>query len=104
MDRHSGDRPWQTGRELRETINAKEDRKIAARRDEERPVLFGLGMFGLVGWSVAAPTIACVAIGIWIDTRWPGPVSWTLAFLGIGIAIGCLTAWTWIKRESRGPE
>ena len=27
-------------------------------------------------------------------------VSWTLTFLFIGLGIGCLIAWYWVKRES----
>jgi ATP synthase protein I len=60
-----------------------------------------MGMFGLVGWSVAIPTLAGIALGVWVDTRWPGPYSWTLMLLVIGVGLGCLNAWYWIKRESR---
>ena len=63
---------------------------------------FGLGMFGIVGWSVAIPTIICVAIGIWIDSRLDSGLSWTLMLLGIGIAMGCFNAWYWVKKESSG--
>jgi ATP synthase protein I len=58
-------------------------------------------MFGLVGWSVAIPTLIGIAIGLWLDRRWPGEVSWTLTFLILGITLGCLNAWYWIKQESR---
>jgi ATP synthase protein I len=59
-------------------------------------------MFGMIGWTVAIPTVLFMALGIWIDARWPGRISWTLTFLTIGILVGCLTAWAWIKKESRG--
>jgi ATP synthase protein I len=89
-------------RRLAERIQVKEKRKKEARRNkDQKSVWFGLGMFGLVGWSVAMPTLIFVAIGIWIDSRWPSRVSWTLTLLLIGIALGCLNAWFWIKRESR---
>ena len=55
---------------------------------------------GLVGWSVTMPTVAGIALGRWMDTRWPGEISWTLTFLFLGVAVGCLTAWQWIKREN----
>ncbi len=57
-------------------------------------------MFGLVGWSVAIPTLIGIAVGVWLDRRWPGQVSWTLTFLIIGVALGCLNAWYWVKQES----
>lgn len=86
---------------LIQEIGKKEGRKLKARREAERNAWFWLGMFGLVGWSVAIPTVIGVAIGLWIDTRWPSRYAWTLMFLFIGAVLGCLNAWYWIKRESR---
>ncbi len=71
-----------------ETIGRKARRKRRARRAGRKGVWFGLGMFGLVGWSVAVPTLAGIAIGAWLDRRLPGPVSWTLAGLLGGVALG----------------
>lgn len=87
--------------ELMERVAGKEARKLRARREKERSIMFGLGMFGLVGWSVAIPTLIGIAVGIWIDRTYPGPYSWTLMFLIIGVGLGCLNAWYWVKRESR---
>ena len=86
---------------LTEKVGAKASRKLKARRERRRSVLFGLGMFGLVGWSVAIPTLIGIIVGIWIDKTWPAPYSWTLMFLVIGVALGCLNAWYWVQRESR---
>jgi len=60
-------------------------------------------MFGVVGWTVAITTIIGVALGIWIDRNWPSSYSWTLTLLFIGLIVGCLNAWYWIKKES-GPD
>lgn len=84
-----------------ETVGTKENRKIRARQEEDRGVWFGLGMFGLVGWAVAIPALIGIAVGIWIDKRWPSPYSWTLMLLVIGVGVGCLNAWYWVRRESR---
>jgi ATP synthase protein I len=86
---------------LIERVGAKEDRKIRARRERDRGVWFGLGMFGLVGWSVAIPTVISIGLGSWIDAKWPGPYSWTLMCLIMGVLVGCLNAWYWVKRESK---
>ena len=86
---------------LERQITAKERRKLRARQEQYRTVWFGLGMFGLVGWSVAVPALIGVALGLWIDAQWPSRFSWTLMLLVIGVALGCLNAWRWVARESQ---
>lgn len=85
--------------ELCEQVGAREAQKARARAERKQTVWFGLGMFGLVGWSVAIPTLIAVALGVWIDRRWPSQYSWTLMLLFTGMALGCLNAWHWLKRE-----
>ena len=82
-------------------IGAKETRKLIAQRKTLRTVWFGLGMMGLVGWSIAIPTLLGAALGIWLDKRYPGVHSWTLTLLIIGLVAGCLNAWHWVAREDR---
>ena len=84
-----------------EQVGRKAERKLKARQEKNRAVWFWVGMFGLVGWSVSVPTLIGVAIGIWIDKNWPGEVSWTLNLLIIGVVVGCINAWYWVKQESR---
>jgi ATP synthase protein I len=82
-------------------VGAQEARKLKAQGKALRTVWFGLGMMGLVGWSVAVPTLLGAALGIWLDKRYPGIHSWTLTLLIIGLAVGCLNAWHWVAREDR---
>ena len=56
-------------------------------------------MFGMVGWSVAIPTVACIFLGVWIDLKWTGAYSWTLMLMIVGLIIGCLNAWLWVNRQ-----
>lgn len=86
---------------LERKVAQKQEQKIRARRAPDRSAWFGLGMFGLVGWSVAVPALVGVAIGLWVDSRLPSRFSWTVMLLVIGVAIGCLNAWWWVQRESR---
>jgi ATP synthase protein I len=85
--------------ELLDTVQRKEARKQRARREGERGLAFGLGLFGLVGWSVAIPTLIGIGLGVWIDTRSEGPYSWTLMLMLIGVVVGCLNAWYWVRKE-----
>lgn len=82
-------------------VGVKETRKLKAQRKVTQTVWSGLGMMGLVGWSVAVPTLLGAALGIWLDKRYPGIHSWTLTLLIIGLTIGCLNAWHWVARENR---
>jgi ATP synthase protein I len=81
-------------------IDASVARKLQARRWRSRIVWSGLGMMGLIGWSVAVPTLLGVALGVWLDRRHPGAHSWTMALLIAGLTLGCWNAWHWISRES----
>ena len=75
--------------------------KLKARRNPAPGVWFGLGMMGLIGWSVVVPTLGGAALGLWLDQRHPGAHSWTLALLVAGLAIGCLNAWHWVANEDK---
>lgn len=88
-------------KELCRKVRAKEARKMRARQQKDGSVWFGLGMFGLIGWSVAIPTLVGIALGVWIDLKWPSRYSWTLMLLIIGIGVGCLNAWFWVSRERK---
>lgn len=88
--------------EFSKKVGIKESRRIKARRKKEFSILYGLSMFGMVGWSVAIPTILFALIGIWLDKKWPSRFSWTLTLIVIGVILGCLSAWYWVRKESRG--
>jgi ATP synthase protein I len=94
------DRPDRGG-ELGGRVGRQASRKLRARRHRDRSTWFGLGMYGLVGWSVVIPTMAGVAAGIWIDTTWPGRFSWTLMLMLGGLLLGCWNAWYWVSLEQR---
>jgi ATP synthase protein I len=86
---------------LSREVAAKAARKLKARRNSAQGVWFGLGMMGLVGWSVVVPTLLGAALGIWLDRRHPGQLSWTLTLLILGLVIGCLNAWHWVSKEDQ---
>jgi ATP synthase protein I len=85
-------------------ISKSEERKLRAQKRNEQTIWFGLGMFGMVGWSVAVPTLIGIVMGIWIDRRWPGRFSWTLMLLVMGLLLGCLLAYHWVNRERKTIE
>jgi ATP synthase protein I len=82
-------------------VGVKAARKLKAQRHVTQTVWSGLGMMGLVGWSVAMPTLLGAALGLWLDERYPGGHSWTLALLAAGLVLGCFNAWHWVAKEER---
>ncbi len=87
---------------LSKKVGEKETRKLKARQEKRYSALVkGLRMTGLVGWTVATPTLIGVAIGRWLDESWPATFSWTLTLLMVGLILGCFHAWYWLKRESK---
>lgn len=87
-----------------ETINKKASRHVKAKRIRNGGIMFGMGVFGLVGWTVAIYTILGVLLGKWIDSRWPSNYSWTLTLLIIGLVFGIFNAWHWVKKEIEPPD
>ncbi len=84
-----------------ERIAAKAARKLKRQREGGTGVWYGLGMTGLIGWSVVLPTVLGVMLGLWLDQHHPGGRSWTLALLIGGLVLGCANAWHWVSREDR---
>ena len=82
-------------------VGAKAARKLKAQRHVTQTVWSGLGMMGLVGWSVAVPTLLGAALGVWLDKHYPTTHSWTLTLLIIGLIIGCVNAWHWVAKEDK---
>ena len=56
---------------LAREVGTKAERKLRAQRHLDRTIWLGLGMMGLIGWSVAIPTLAGVALGLWLDKYHP---------------------------------
>jgi ATP synthase protein I len=80
-------------------VSSKAARKLKFQKDGPKGVWFGLGMAGIIGWSVTVPTVAGGMLGLWWDHRHPGTHSWTLMLLAIGLVVGCANAWRWVTEQ-----
>lgn len=94
------DQPPKKGADFASQVGAKATRKSHARRNVAG-VWFGMGMMGMIGWSVVVPTLLGAALGLWLDARYPGSRSWTLALLIAGLVLGCFNAWHWVRKEDQ---
>lgn len=92
------DRRLMQEKEFTRQIGSKESRRIKGKRHKNETVWFGLGMIGVVGWSVAIPTLIGTALGLWIDRSWPSRFSWVLMLLILGVAVGAVNAWYWVRK------
>jgi ATP synthase protein I len=95
------------GTELSHQGGVKAARKARGQRQDTRTFWFGLGMRGLVGWSVAMPVLVGAGLGFWLDANYPASHSWMLLLMPIGLALGCFNTWRWVSRERweiRAPE
>lgn len=73
-------------------------RKIRSKENSDS-AWFGLGMMGLIGWSIITPTLLGAALGNWLDKSHPQHRSWTLGLMVAGLCIGCLNAWHWMSKQ-----
>jgi ATP synthase protein I len=81
-------------------IAAQAARKLKAQRAGTQSAWFGLGMVGVIGWSVTVPTLLGALLGAWWDRHHPGSHSRTLALLVAGLVIGCANAWVWVAQHN----
>ncbi len=82
------------------SVGAQEKRKLKASRKGAH-VWSGLGMVGMIGWSVGVPTLLGILLGRWLDGRQGETRSWTLSLLVAGLCVGCANAWHWITNEQK---
>jgi ATP synthase protein I len=59
----------------------------------------GLAAVGTVGWMVTVPAVAGAMAGRWLDERFANGIFWTLSLLVGGLAIGCASAWRYVRGE-----
>ena len=81
-------------------VGDKEERKLQAQR-EKKSVWSGLGLFGMVGWSIVVPTMLGAIVGMWLDKHYKNDFSWTLSLLVAGLMLGCGIAWNWVQKENK---
>lgn len=86
-------------RDRQDRIGRDAARKQAARDNPGPSPLRGIGVFGMIGWSVAVPTVAGAFLGLWLDRIWPQVFSWSIALILGGVVVGAFLAWRWVDRE-----
>jgi ATP synthase protein I len=93
--------PKNERRRFADEIEKKERRRRKGLNKDKASLWFGVGLFGLVGWSFAVPVVLLTMLGIWIDGRTQGAISWTLTLLFAGVVLGGLNLWYWVRGQGR---
>ena len=57
---------------------------------------------GKVALSVIAAPLGGYLLGLLMDQRWPGEMSWSLTLLLLGLIVGLIYLWLWMKRDRWG--
>lgn len=79
---------------------ARHARRMKTARDHPGPSpLRGIGTFGMIGWSIAVPTVGGAFLGLWLDRVAPQGFSWALALLLGGVVLGAFIAAAWVSKE-----
>ncbi len=79
---------------------ARQARRKKSTRDNPGPSpLRGIGTFGMIGWSIAVPTVGGAFLGIWLDRAAPQAFSWTIALILGGVVLGGAIAAAWMNKE-----
>lgn len=80
-------------------IGRRAERMISARDNPAPNPLTGIRTFGMIGWSIAVPTVGGAFLGLWLDRVAPQNFSWTIALILGGVVLGGLISWAWINKE-----
>ncbi len=86
-------------KELIDQISSDVKKKMKS-QNKGKEIMFGLGTFGIVGWSVSIPILLGIALGAYFDRKFHADFSWTLTLMFIGLITGCINAWYWVKKKS----
>ena len=75
-------------------------KRLKSKRDHPGPSpLRGIGTFGMIGWSIAVPTVGGAFLGLWLDRVAPQNFSWAIALILGGVVMGAFIAWGQISKE-----
>lgn len=66
-------------------------------RDGDPSVARRLAQIGVLGWITIIPMLVAIVAGRWLDRQFASGIFWTAPLLMLGAALGCWSAWRWIR-------
>lgn len=80
-------------------VRQQRERQRKWRREGELSMAQYVGQIGVLGWIIVAPTLIGLFIGRWLDHRLGTGIFWSAPLMGIGVIIGCWSAWKWMHKQ-----
>jgi ATP synthase protein I len=78
-------------------VRLREERQRRWLREGDPSVGRRLAQIGVLGWIIVVPMLVGVFSGRWLDRTFGSGVFWTTPLLMLGLALGCWSAWKWMK-------
>lgn len=66
-------------------------------REGDPSVAGRLAQIGVLGWIIVVPMLIGIFVGRWLDHIFNSGIFWTAPLLFLGLALGCWSAWKWMK-------
>jgi ATP synthase protein I len=80
-------------------VRQQRERQREWMREGEPSMAQYVGRIGVLGWIIVAPTLIGLFIGRWLDQRFGTGIFWSAPLMGIGVIIGCWSAWKWMHKQ-----
>ena len=93
------DRPLSDEDPLLKEVRLRTRRELDWVKNGEPSVARRLSQIGVLGWMIVTPMLIGVFLGRWIDAKFGTGIFWTAPLLMLGVALGCWSAWKWMKSE-----
>jgi ATP synthase protein I len=78
-------------------VRLRGERHSRSLREGDPSVARRLAQIGVLGWIIVVPMLTGVFIGRWLDQTFNSGLFWTAPLLMLGLALGCWSAWKWMK-------
>jgi ATP synthase protein I len=78
-------------------VQLREERHRRWLREGEPSLARRLAQIGVLGWIIVVPMLTGIFVGRWLDRTFNSELFWTAPLLMLGLALGCWSAWKWMK-------
>ena len=78
-------------------IRLRKERNRRWLREGNPSVARHLAQIGVLGWIIVVPILMGIFVGRWLDRTFDSGVFYTAPLLMLGAALGCWSAWKWMK-------